>query len=236
MKRDLKLLAGAILILLTLLGFNLVPSDHVEERMDSQEYVKEVQRVVRVIDGDTIELESGERVRYIGIDTPELHNSGQLPECYGKEAALKNAELVEGKEIRLVKDVSDRDGYDRLLRYVYVGEIFVNETLVSEGFARAATYPPDVAQSETFRAAEKAARSSSRGLWSGCSNEEVSILPDLGSCDIKGNISLSGEKIFHVRGCEYYEKTFIQESQGERWFCSVREASEAGWRQALNCP
>lgn len=128
--------------------------------------------VIRVIDGDTIELATGEKVRYIGIDTPETKAPGKPIECYGPEASQKNIELVEGKEVRLVKDVSDTDRYGRLLRYVYLPTessestgIFVNEILVKEGFAHASSYPPDIAQQDILRAAEAEARENNRGLW-----------------------------------------------------------------------
>jgi micrococcal nuclease len=124
--------------------------------------------VSRVVDGDTIELGTGERVRYIGIDTPETVDPRKEVQCFGKEASVKNKELVEGKEVRLVKDVSDKDKYGRLLRYVYVGDVFVNEKLVSEGYARVATYPPDVAYAERFIEAERVARENKLGLWGGC--------------------------------------------------------------------
>lgn len=124
--------------------------------------------VVRIIDGDTIELENGERVRYIGIDTPEIPN-----DCYAKEASEKNKELVLNKNVRLVKDVSETDRYHRLLRYVYVTdevteEIFVDDYLVREGYANAATFPPDVKFQGQFKEAEKEARESKKGLWGGC--------------------------------------------------------------------
>src|SRR3990167_1293984 len=81
-------------------------------------------KVVKVIDGDTIEIDGGARVRYIGIDTPETVSPTSAIECYGKESSNKNRELVEGKTVRLEKDVSEIDKYGRLLRYVYVGDIF----------------------------------------------------------------------------------------------------------------
>lgn len=124
--------------------------------------------VSRVIDGDTIELQNGEKVRYIGIDTPETVDPRKAVECYGKEASLKNKELVEGKEVRLVKDVSERDKYGRLLRYVYVGDVFINEKLVAEGYAHASTYPPDVAHSQLFLEKERLAREKKLGLWDKC--------------------------------------------------------------------
>lgn len=117
--------------------------------------------VKRVIDGDTVELDSGLRLRYIGIDTPEMNPV----ECYSRQATEKNRELVEGKEVRLEKDVSETDRYGRLLRYVWVGESLINEILVREGYAASSTYPPDVKYQERFRAAERLAREERLGLW-----------------------------------------------------------------------
>lgn len=121
--------------------------------------------VTKVIDGDTIEIEGGQKVRYIGIDTPELKGS----ECFAKEAKDKNKELVEGKRVNLQKDVSETDRYGRLLRFVYTenGD-FVNNRLVLEGYATAATFPPDVTKQEEFKKSQQEARETSRGLWGGC--------------------------------------------------------------------
>lgn len=124
--------------------------------------------VKRVIDGDTIELNDGRKVRYIGIDTPELHHPTKGVQCFGKEAMEKNKELVEGKEIKMMKDVSETDRYKRLLRYIWVGDIFVNEYLAREGFASQATFPPDVANSELFKKAAEEARLNNKGLWNSC--------------------------------------------------------------------
>ena len=115
-----------------------------------------------VIDGDTIRVWiSGElhNVRYIGMDTPEKDEYGFWT------ATERNRQLVEGKKALLVKDVSETDRYGRLLRYVIVNGIFVNYQLVWEGLANASTYPPDVACSDTFRNAERDARTNERGLW-----------------------------------------------------------------------
>lgn len=120
-------------------------------------------QVSRVIDGDTIEIEGGWRVRYIGIDTPEIHP--QI-ERYGAEAAAKNRELVEGKVVRLESDRTDRDRYDRLLRYVYVDGLFVNAELVRLGYARAVAYPPDTKYQDILARAEEEAKGAGRGLWS----------------------------------------------------------------------
>ena len=134
---------------------------------------EETYSVVKVIDGDTIKLENGEAVRYIGIDTPETVHPSKPVQCFGKEASDKNKELVEGKVVKLEKDITDRDKYGRLLRYVWVGDLFVNDYLVREGYAYAYTYPPDVKYSEQFVQAQREARENNRGLWAGCLEQEV---------------------------------------------------------------
>lgn len=131
----------------------------------SPEEVKEVFKVAHVVDGDTIKLENGQVVRYIGIDTPETVDPRKPVQCFGKEASNKNNELVEGKEVKLVKDVSETDKYGRILRYVYIGDIFVNEYLVRNGFAHSYSYPPDIKFQDQFRKAEGEARNNKRGLW-----------------------------------------------------------------------
>ena len=118
--------------------------------------------VVDVIDGDTIEVEiEGEayRVRYIGIDAPEAGAT-----C-GDEATDLNADLVEGQTVRLVRDVSPTDRYDRLLRYVYVDDVFVNAELIKRGAAEAKRYPPDTAQALALETAEAEARAGLPGCY-----------------------------------------------------------------------
>jgi len=118
--------------------------------------------VTKVIDGDTIIVEGGYRVRYIGIDTPETY---PRMEAFGLEAWQANRQLVEGKEIRLEKDVSETDKYDRLLRYVYVDDTLVNAELVKLGLAEAKAYPPDTKYQDYFKQLEKQAKSAGRGMW-----------------------------------------------------------------------
>jgi micrococcal nuclease len=121
--------------------------------------------VVRVVDGDTIVVAiggaRGTKVRLIGIDTPERDR------CFFEAATQRMRALVEGKSVRLDRDVSETDRYGRLLRYVYRGTTFVNAVMVREGFANAATYPPDVAHASEFVALARAARIAKRGLWAG---------------------------------------------------------------------
>ncbi len=120
--------------------------------------------VAEVIDGDTIVLATGEHVRYIGINAPEPTNA----ECYAREATAKNAELVAGRPVRLEKDTRETDDYGRLLRYVYVDDLFVNGELVRLGYARARVYPPDVRYTDLLAELEREAQGNARGLWSAC--------------------------------------------------------------------
>lgn len=119
-------------------------------------------RVVRVIDGDTIEIAGGARVRYIGIDTPEVYPD---MEFYGKEASEKNRELVDGKMVTLERDVTNKDRYGRLLRYVHVDGLFVNAELVRLGYARSFHYPPDTRHQELLSQLEEEAQEAGLGLW-----------------------------------------------------------------------
>lgn len=115
----------------------------------------ETGRVTRVIDGDTIDVRIGTeiyRVRYVGVNTPERDEP-----CYD-DATAANAALVDDQVVTLVRDVSNTDRYGRLLRYVYVGEMFVNAELVAGGFAEAGYYPPDTAFTQLFEDLEAAAR------------------------------------------------------------------------------
>jgi micrococcal nuclease len=132
---------------------------------------REAARVVRVIDGDTILVSLDgreERVRYIGVDTPETVAPDRPVECFGAEASEANRKLVAGKVVELERDVSERDQFGRLLRYVYVDGVFVNEELLRRGYATAVTFPPDVRESARFRDLERRARQAGQGLWGAC--------------------------------------------------------------------
>lgn len=172
-RRTLAFLLTALLILILDILFGatsqtVAPDHAVQTATQTQPSATTTALVTRVIDGDTIELEGGEHVRYIGINTPELAHGDQMLECFSEEARLRNEALVLGKHVTLVRDVRDRDKYGRLLRYVFVGDTLVNETLVRDGFAYATSYPPDVTRQEILREAERAARMDGRGLWSSC--------------------------------------------------------------------
>jgi micrococcal nuclease len=130
-------------------------------------------RVVRVVDGDTIHvLVDGrrEKVRYIGIDTPETHHPTKPVQCFGRAASGLNTRLVGNERVRLVRDVEERDAFGRLLAYVYRVRdgLFVNAELARRGYARPLTIAPDVRYAARFAALAREAREAGRGLWSAC--------------------------------------------------------------------
>jgi len=127
--------------------------------------------VVRVVDGDTIEVETGgaiEDVRYIGVDTPESVKPGTPVQCYAKRASHVNSGLVEGRDVRLRFDRERRDSYGRLLAYVYVGPRFVNAELVRRGLARTLAIAPNTSHAPLFDRLAVRAGDAGRGLWGAC--------------------------------------------------------------------
>lgn len=236
-------------------------------------------KVSRVVDGDTVELSDGTKVRLIGVNTPE---STTRTEPYGKEASNYTKDQLTGKTVYLEKDVSETDQYGRLLRYVWLNipkeitdsEIkskMFNAILVKNGYAEVSTYPPDVKYKEYFTKYNAAARNENKGLWSinhngttkgdspssgtsvnssdtenpkGTTNSN-NISTNTGSTAnkssmqsssspnspshglIKGNINSNGEKIYHVPGGQFYDKT-----NAEEWFNTEQEAQAAGYRKS----
>lgn len=168
----------------------------------------EIATCIEVIDGDMIKVEiDGEtyKVRYIGIDTPELHHPSKPVEKYAQEAYEFNKGLVDGKELRLIKDISETDKYSRLLRYVYVGDLFVNAELVKQGYAYALSYPPDVAHSDEFVELQAQAREAGLGLWA----PEIAEEPkEEEKKELTVYITRTGE-CYHSAGCGYLSRSCI---------------------------
>ena len=196
----------------------------------------------RVIDGDTIEIkdQAGKtyKVRYIGIDTPEKGDP------YFNEATQANSSLVLNKELRLEKDVSETDKYGRLLRYVYVGDLFVNAHLVAEGFAQASTYPPDVKYADYFLDLQRQAREQGKGLWgiteataeTPKATEEVKQTQQA-STETKTAqggpfVGSKNSDVYHYPSCSSAKKI---KKENEIWFNSVEEAKSAGYRPCKVC-
>jgi endonuclease YncB( thermonuclease family) len=196
-----------------------------------------VGRVVRVADGDTLTVARGDarhRIRLHEIDAPEQRQP------WSREARQALAAKVQGKYVRV--EVETVDDYGRTVGKVWLGNRDINRELVREGHAWAYRH---YLKDESLLVDETQARVARRGLWSlpdptppwqWRQQARAASAPardaDPGRCDIKGNISRRGERIYHRPGDRHYDRTRIDTSRGERWFCSVVEAERAGWRAA----
>lgn len=165
-------------------------------------------KAVRVIDGDTIELANGETVRYIGIDAPETLHPSRPVEFMGLEAAAFNRTLVSSQDVRLEFDVQQRDHFGRLLAYVYVNDIFVNAELVRSGYARVATYPPNVRHVDLFVESERRARQEENGLWDPEARAHW-VSPQPSTDPAKLYLTRSGER-YHLGSCGYLSRSAIE--------------------------
>ena len=209
--------------------------------------------VNRVIDGDTLRLRNGERVRLIGVDTPETKHPRKPVEPFGPEATAFTRAAIEHRLIGIERNTTARDKYGRLLAYVFrkPDRLFLNAELVRQGFGRAYTRFPFRRKAQ-FVALEREARRSRRGLWAaetaairespaprrqgGPPGGEITAdrpPAKRADCAIKGNIGKGGQRIYHVPGSAWYARTRIDEARGERWFCTESEARRAGWRPPL---
>ncbi|TRZ83609.1 hypothetical protein D4R86_00485 [bacterium] len=122
-------------------------------------------RVVYVYDGDTVKLDNGEKVRYLGIDTPEMNYKNPPAEYLAQQAKRFNANLVYRKKVRLELDVVKRDKYDRLLAYVYLDDVFVNAKMIEEGYAKVYIIPPNIRHADDFLDLQRKAREEKKGIW-----------------------------------------------------------------------
>lgn len=192
-----------------------------------------------VIDGDTLDIH-GTRIRLHGIDAPESGQfcsvAGKKTRC-GQQAALALADRIGSRTVSC--DPRDRDRYNRVVAICYARDEDLNAWMVATGWAMAYRY-----YSTDYVQQEERASASKLGIWQGdfvppwdwrkgtrLAGNEVEQQPK--NCVIKGNISISsGERIYHVPGGYYYDRTKITTSKGERWFCSEAEARAAGWRRS----
>lgn len=182
-------------------------------------------RVIDIVDGDTIKVTIDGReytIRYIGMDTPERGDP------FYEEATRANTDLVAGQDLWLEKDVSETDRYGRLLRYVYVGDLMVNAELVRRGYARVATFPPDVAHAEMFRQLEQQAREEGAGLWaSGPPAEPTSVPSDAPS-------GRTGSSVVVAPWCSQFDAPGNDnENEEEEYVCFENQGDQAvemaGW-------
>ena len=125
--------------------------------------------VARVLDGDTVELEDGKKIRYLHVDTPELaHNSVEQDQCFAREARQLNEDLVQGKTVQLEYDLNCADRFGRTLAFVTVEGRMVNKILIERGYAELLIVEPNTAREDEFKALEEEARETLAGLWGAC--------------------------------------------------------------------
>lgn len=227
----LKILLGLLAVLLSLLGLNLY-----QDQLYSSE-AQEVE-VEEVIDGDTIrvrDLQTDEiiRVRYLGIDTPELEGP-DYESCFSSQAKEKNEDLVLDQKLILEFDIDRYDRFGRTLAYVYTldelgeKETFVNLELLEEGYARFYLDKQNTLQQAELVQAALSAREGFSGLWGSCGEAQFD-----GKCLIKGNIDRLGQKYYHLPGDKYYSQTKINLLEEEEWLCTVEEAEAKNFQRAL---
>ncbi|WP_282941705.1 thermonuclease family protein [Paenibacillus sp. RC67] len=158
---------GILAAVLLLLCLSAVLSG-CKEKASSTTAGRESVKVERVVDGDTFEIKKDgkkEKVRLIGVDTPETKKENTPVMFYGKEASDYTTKRLENKTIELEWDVEKRDQYKRYLAYVWIGDELFNRTLVQEGYARMATFPPNVKYVDLFKKDQEKARKQQKGLW-----------------------------------------------------------------------
>jgi micrococcal nuclease len=200
-----------------------------------------VATIVRVVDGDTLNIRVNgqeETVRLLLVDTPETVHPSKPIQPFGPEAsAFAKETLTPGKQVEIELDVSERDKYGRLLCYLYLDGRMFNELLLKNGLARVAyVYAPNTRYVNQFYILQKQAQAMEIGIWSienyatdsgfidKTSGNSSSGSSPSRQCKIKGNISSSGNKIYHMPGQQYYNVT-----KQEEMFCSEEEAQKAGY-------
>lgn len=186
----------------------------------------------RVVDGDTVELSNGEKLRYIGIDTPEMDAADVTQKAYAELAQRVNRGLVEGVDLTVQLGVEERDRYGRLLGYVWADNTFVNGLLMASGFAQVMTYPPNIQHAEYFRALGAQAREANRGLWSISQQETatgqttVQTQPVPQQSGMTVYVTRTGSK-YHRGGCRYLRQSKIA--------MSLAAAKAAGYTPCKVC-
>lgn len=181
----------------------------------------EAVRCERIVDGDTIKLTDGRRVRYIGVDTPETKHPSKPVEFFGHEASRYNNKLVGGKHLLLEYDVERTDRYGRTLAYVHRGDTFVNARLVAGGYAQTVTYPPSVRYASLFRWLQRRARADNRGLWSRASDEATGKF-----------VGSKNSNVYHRPECKWAKEIA---PHNRVWFSSGTEARQRGYRPCRVC-
>ncbi|WP_313891479.1 thermonuclease family protein [Psychrobacillus sp.] len=231
-----------LLLAFLLIGCEEIPANGVTQTTGTTDQIPV--ELVEITDGDTIKIKYNgniEKVRYLLIDTPETNHKTLGKQPFGDDAKVRNKELLNSGDLTIEFDVGNRvDDYGRMLAYIYVDGVSVQETLLAEGLARVAyVFPPNTRYLDNFEAASEVAKVAKIGVWetedyvtsrgfdastiiSNKTNDDVDK-----KCAIKGNINQKGNKIYHMPGGKDYDNT-----NPEQWFCTEQEALEAGFKKA----
>jgi len=217
-----------------------------DQESDTDKKLVNVQ-LVKPIDGDTIKVNidgKEENVRFLLVDTPETNHPRLGEQPFGQDAKSFTSTMVQSGQVQLEFDISHRDKYQRLLAYVYVDGVSVQEELLKNGLARVAyIYDPNTKYVDQYDELQKKAQKQAVGIWSvenyatdrgfdesvfTSSEEKKEPSSESSSCDIKGNIAKDGEKIYHMPDQQFYKVT-----KPEEMFCSEQEAVDAGFRKSM---
>jgi len=229
----LKILLVLLAFLFSILGFNLYQSRDSQPSFPGTQEV----RVEEVIDGDTIRVKDLEtdgifRVRYLGIDTPELDGL-DYESCFSSEATEKNRELVLDQKLILEFDIDRYDRFGRTLAYVYTldelgeKETFINLELLEEGCARFYLDKQNTLHQDELAQVALTAQEDFSGLWGSCGESQFN-----NKCVIKGNIDRLGKKYYHLPGDRYYLQTSINFLKEDQWLCTIEEAEAKNFQRA----
>ncbi len=178
--------------------------------------------VAAVTDGDTIKLEDGRVIRYLGFDAPEEEA------CFSQEAKEMNEKLVLGKKVQLEFDINKMDRFGRYLAYVYLPEeeISVNQFLLKEGAGEFFLDTVNLRHQDLLVQAAEEGHQAKKGLWQACAPD-----PKVG-CQIKGNLDKLDKRWYHLPSFRHYDQVVINLKDGDHWFCTEKEALEAGFERA----
>lgn len=206
-------------------------------------------KVVKVVDGDTFEVAGGDKVKNVVVRILNIA-APDRGECYFEEARDVLKKLIEGKEVRLRKDVSGADKFGRLLRHAFLpsetekeDDILISQYMVEKGFAKAIPTAPDFEYKRYLAQMENKAIAGNLGVWGNCKKElpkyfgdTTDMQPEDPDCIIKGNISTENPtQYYFLPSCAPYSQIKIDAERGERYFCSEKEAEEAGFDRSPTC-
>lgn len=224
----MKMSRNVFYFLLILLAISMVVNLFFILKQYKNYFLKKTDRIEvtvnKVVDGDTVDTADGERLRLYEIDTPEYPK-----DCLGVDAKARMEDLVLNKKIQYQN--LGRDNFGRILAYVYIDKLLINEVMTEEGFAYFLKGKTVTENSLFIEQSQDKAKSTGRGVWSNlCQTKQD-------GCIIKGNYRpADNTRIYHTPDCYNYDRITIKLGTTDRWFCNEAEAKEEGFRKSQDCP